>query len=214
MGIDQDVGRCAELAEHAQDFLDVSALLRPGEQLAVGVGSRSAFAEGVVALGIHAVVARDAGYVLAPFMHVLAAFQHDGPPAQFDEAQGGKQSARAGTYHNDARGLAHVGVDHRLEVESGRHLVDVEVEAQVDVDGALAGVDASAADAQGLDGARIDGQFGRGLADELPFVGRYVGRDPQVELLLHDGLLRVGKGLSGDPAAKQRGTVVVGVGAG
>lgn len=40
-------------------------------------------------------LARDAGNVAAPFVYVFSAFEHDGAQAQFDEAQGGEQSARS-----------------------------------------------------------------------------------------------------------------------
>ena len=78
MGIDENVGRRTKLTEHAEDFLNIAALLRTGIELSVGISSGTAFAKRVVAFGIYLMLARNKGDVLAAFVYVLSAFQHNG----------------------------------------------------------------------------------------------------------------------------------------
>ena len=57
MSVDENVGGGTKLAKDAQNFLYIASFLRAREEFSVGIGSRAALAEGVVALRIHAVFA-------------------------------------------------------------------------------------------------------------------------------------------------------------
>ena len=129
-------------------------------------------------------------------MHILSALQHHGTPAKFYQAEGRKQSAGACSHHNHPWGFAHVGIAHGFELLPGGHFVDVEQQAQVDVNAALAGVNAAAHYAQGLDGAGVNGQFLRSHTCQLLLIGCLVGQYAEVQLLLHEasGVRLVGGG--------------------
>ena len=176
VSVGQNGGRSAELAEHAQNFLYIAALLRSRVEFAVGVGSRAALAEGVVALGVDGVAARNLRYVLAALVHILATFQHHGAAAQFDEAQRCKQAARPCAHHHHPRCALHVGVVHGFVVECRSVFVDKHLEREVDKHLPLAGVDAAASQAQVADGAALHAQRLSHVPAQLPVVGGHVGR--------------------------------------
>ncbi len=98
--------RVHEPAQHVarERVLDVR------RELAVRERAGAALAEAVVAFAIHLLGLRDAGKGFLAFTHVLSTFQDDGAIAQFDESQGGKESARSLSHHDDSRLGAHIRV--------------------------------------------------------------------------------------------------------
>ena len=145
MGVAEDVAGRSVLTEDAEDAVHVAALLRPRIEFAVRESPCAAFAKGIVALAVHYVFARDAGDVLAAFVDILAALKHDGAPAVLNQAQGCKQSARACADHNGRAAVRHVGIDDGREIQFGRLFAHIDIERQVDEDGALPCVNATAA---------------------------------------------------------------------
>ena len=57
MGVTKDVGVGTMLAKHAKNAVNVSAFFGTRVEFAVGIGSSAAFAKGIVALGVYAVIA-------------------------------------------------------------------------------------------------------------------------------------------------------------
>ena len=140
--------------------------------LAVGVGSRAAFAEAVVRLGVHGLCAADLGQVFLALAHVLAALHHHGAQAQLDEAQGGKEAAGTGTHDDDLRASFHVGVVRMLVFVVLGHFVDVGPHGEVHEDRPLAGVDAPLQDAGGVEGSLVKAF----LAYEIGFQSLFFSR--------------------------------------
>ena len=127
-------------------------------------------------------LARYEGNVLAALVHIFAALKHHGTLAKLYQTQGGKESARTGTYHHHTGGTAHILVADGLEVELGRHFVDVGLDGEVDKYGALAGIDAALAYAQGIDGTHIYAALLRYVLLECLLVIGYVGRHTQCDV--------------------------------
>ena len=95
--------------------------------------------------------ARNLGDILSAFMNILASFQHDRANTQFNQSKGGKQTSRAGTYHNSSWFVAHI-----LIVDGSEHIIswlfiDVNSQREVDIDGTLSGIDTPLEDADMVD---------------------------------------------------------------
>ena len=101
MGITEYIHRCAVLAEHIPNFINIAALLAAGVELAVGVGSRPTLAKAVVALGIDFLCLGDKGQVALAGMDILATLDNDRAETMLNETEGCEQSARslANNYH-------------------------------------------------------------------------------------------------------------------
>ena len=187
MCVGQNVLLGPMLHEDAQDAVGISALLTACEELAVAVGTRSALAKGVVALGIHALFHTYARHILLPFPHVLASLDDHRVQSQFDEAQRRKESARAGTHHQHAPGLAHVVVfDGGEECLLGL-LVKVCTHGQIDIHGALPRVDAPPQHPYGL---WFDAPVALQKSDDALLVIGILGQYSQIEFLCHNVEMR------------------------
>ena len=127
-------------------------------------------------------LARYEGYVLAALVHIFATLKHHGTLAKLYQTQGCKESARTGTYHHHTGGAAHILIADGLEVELGRHFVDVSLDGEVDKNSALAGIDAALAYAQGIDGTHIYAALLRYELLECLLVIGYVGRHTQCDV--------------------------------
>lgn len=150
MCVHQYVGVGAVLHEDAEHLLAVAALLAARVELTVAVGPCPTLAEGVVALGVHALLGAYAGQVLLAFAHVLAAFHHYGAQPQLYQTEGGKEASRACSHDDDGATLAHVGVmDGREELPPGL-LAHEGAHCEVDVNCPLPGVYAAAEHLHGI----------------------------------------------------------------
>ena len=101
VGISQDVGGCPMLTEDVEYLLYGATLLGARIELAVRVGSCPTLAKAVVALGIDLLRLRDLRQVALPFMHILAALQHDGAQSELYQSQGSKQPTGACSHDDD-----------------------------------------------------------------------------------------------------------------
>ena len=147
MGIGQDGRRGTMLTEHVQNLLYRAALLGTGVQLAVAISTCPTLAEAVVALGVHLLRLRDLRQVFLALVNILATLQHNGAKAQLYQPEGSKQSTGTCPHDDDLRTVRHVGIDRRHILVLLGLFVDVGTHLQVDIDGALAGIDAAAQDA-------------------------------------------------------------------
>ena len=163
------------LAEDVEYLVHIAALLAAGIELAVGVGTRAAFAEAVVRLGIHGLRAADLGQVFLALAHVLAALHHHGAQAQLDEAQGGEEASGAGPHDDDLRAAFHVGIVRVLVFVVAGHFIDVGPHGEVHEDRPLAGIDAPLQDAGGVEGSLVKAFLAYKIGFQLLFVGGYLG---------------------------------------
>ena len=140
MRLVEDLGRGAVKDERPERLVVVAALLAAREELAVGKGSRAALAEGVVRVGGNGAVAVDLRDVALARRDVAAALQHDGPEAQLNQPQCGKEPRRTRSDNNDLRTSRDLGI---IEMHGcGQRLaIDIDLECQIDLDLPLAGVD-------------------------------------------------------------------------
>ena len=137
-------------AENFERLAVVAAFFRAREELAVGIGARSAFAESVVRFRIYRAVAVDPGDVPFARRDVSSAFEYDRAQAAFDQPQRGEQSGRPRSDADDRRATPDLRI---IEAHRRRSLfsVDIDLYAEVDADLAAARVDRTANDAYQCD---------------------------------------------------------------
>ena len=127
----------------------------------------------------------DTGDVHFSFTDILSSFYYDGAEAKFYQAQGRKQSARTGTHHDDLGLSFHIVIYGACELLVLWKFVDVKPYLQIDVDGALTGIDASFQHTNRLDGTCIDSLV---LTDEqldALLIGRLFGQNSDLIFLYH-----------------------------
>ncbi|CDB09426.1 putative uncharacterized protein [Bacteroides sp. CAG:633] len=163
------------LAEDVKYLVHIAALLATGVQLAVGVGSCATFAEAVVRLRVYRLRAAYLGKVFFAFAYVLAALYHNGAQSQFDEAQGGEESAGAGTYDDDLGATFYIVVYGVLVFVVFGHFVDVGTYGEVDKHCPLAGIDAPLQDTGGVEGFLVKAFLVYEVGFQLLFVSGYFG---------------------------------------
>lgn len=87
--------------------------------------------------------------------HILAALNQHRPHPEFDEAKGGKKTRRSGTHHDGRTRITHIGIGDALVSQRRRRFVDPHFDGEIDVDGALARINATADNACGADFIRL-----------------------------------------------------------
>ena len=130
----------------------------------------------------------DTSNVLATRMHITPTLQNDGAFAQLNQAPGSKPSAGTGTHNDDRSGIVHLAIGHRLESRTG-FLAHEDHKGEIDIDGALASINASFQYPDCLDGPCINSLV---LTDEqfdVLFVGCLLGQNSYLVFLNHN-LLR------------------------
>ena len=173
------------LTKHTQDFLHIATLLRPRVEFSVRVSTGSAFAKGIIALGVHHMLTGNTSNILATRMHVTPSLQHDGAFAQLYQAQSSKQSAGTGTHNDDRSGIVHLAISHRLECGT-RLLSHINHKGKIDIDGALASINAATTHLHGADGTHVKPQFASHMLLEfLGLVGHF-GHYAYVDFFLHN----------------------------
>ena len=185
MGIRQNGCTGSMLTEHIQNLVHTAAFLASGVEFAVGIGTGSSFSETVIALGIYLMLARDAGQIQFPVAHILSTLHHDWAIAQLYQTQGRKKSSGTGTHHNHTATTFHILIFRRHISLIRRLLVDVNPHLQVNVDGALTGINAFLQNAHPLDGAFIESFLaGHKAAHGLLVIG-LLGQSPQLKFMYH-----------------------------
>ena len=134
MGIGEDGGRCAMLAEDIENLVDRSAFLAARIELSVRISTGSALSEAVIRLRVYRLRFLYRGYVRFSVAYVLSTFEDYGTQPQLYEFQGGEQSGRAFTYHDDSRAVAHILVFGLHESVILWKLIDVDADFQVYID--------------------------------------------------------------------------------
>src|SRR5690606_20981432 len=102
--LDQNRLRRAMSGEDFEHVAHVPSFVRPRAQLADTTGSRAAFTEAVVAVGVHGVLARQALEISTTGMNGFAPVEHDAGdtlPGEFVRAE---HAARAVPHDQDACG--------------------------------------------------------------------------------------------------------------
>ena len=143
MGIGENGRAGTMLHEYLQDAVGIAALFTTRIKLSVAIGPCPTLAEAIVALGVNTLLRTDARNVLLSLAHIFSSFHNDRLEAQLDKAQGCEQSARSGTYNDNRRTVADIAIDIGLKVHQRRFLSNICPNGQVDVDGALTGIDAA-----------------------------------------------------------------------
>ena len=174
MGVGENVGGGAVLAEDAEDARHVAALLGTSVELTVGEGPGPAFAEGIVALGIDTARTGDGGNVLLTAVDIASALEHHGAHAEFDESQGGKESCGACADHDGLRRLRDIAIANGGIGEFGGLFAHPNLHAEIDHHVALARVDAAAHNAHLRDLTGGDAEiFGHRTAQACRIVSHF-----------------------------------------
>ena len=97
MRLHQNRGVCAEVHQPLQGATDVTALVASRVQLAIAVGTGSAFSKAVIRIGIHQVIPGDFHQIPAALAYRLTAFKNHRPAALANECEGSKQPGRTRT---------------------------------------------------------------------------------------------------------------------
>ena len=157
VGVGEDGGGGAMLAEHIQYFVDTAPFFGASIEFSVGIGARSPLAETVVALRVHLLCAGDGSEVFFAFSHILTPFDDDGAQVEFDKTQCGEEATRSSSHHDDSGTLRHITIMRDGKGLVGRHLVDIDPHSEIDHDIALARIDTSLEHPHMADGAGVDG---------------------------------------------------------
>ena len=184
MGVDSDLLRCAMVTEDVKHLAEVAALGAAREELAVRKGARPTLAESVVGIGIEALVAAEGGQVALAGAHVLAALEHHRAQSQLYQAQGRKQTARAGSHHHHAPAAVNGPVAQRRRLH-GRLLAHPDAILQLHEYLALAGIDRPAQQAHHIHIGHIHTGGCRSGTPAALLVVSLFGRQAQKNLLVH-----------------------------
>ena len=131
------------LAEHIEDFLNVSALLASGVQFAVGVCTGASLSETVVRFAVYRLLSRYLGYINPAFVHILSSFHDDRLHPKFDEPESREQSAGAGSDDDNLRTALHVAVFRSDEIFILRFFINIYSDLEIDINSTLTCVYAS-----------------------------------------------------------------------
>ena len=88
MGVEQYLVGGAVHVEYFEHLAVIAALLRPGEQLAVGECAGSALSETVVGVFVEPQITVEGGYVAFALGHLLASLHYYGVQASLYQTQG------------------------------------------------------------------------------------------------------------------------------
>ena len=143
MSIGKDACACSVLTEHVEYLLYIAALLASCVKFSVRESTCTSFAKGIVGLGIDDVASAYLGYVLSAFVYRLAALHYYRANAEFYKFQCSKQATRTCTHYHCLRATFHILILSVLILIVLRLFVDIHPHLQIDVDGALASIDAS-----------------------------------------------------------------------
>lgn len=139
MGLEEDFGVGTVEDQRLERLVVVAAFLAAGEELAIGEGAGTPFAEGVVRFGVDGSVAVDLGDVAFAGRDVASALEDDGPQPQLDQVQRREQTGGSRS-DDDHLGAA---LDQRI-IEMDRFgagfAIDIDFERKVDLDLPLAGI--------------------------------------------------------------------------
>ena len=80
-------------------------------------------------------------------MYVFSTLKHNGTKAEFDETEGCEESGRTGADNDGLLATRDIGIFNGREVGLRRRFVDIDINSEVDINGALTRVDAAATDA-------------------------------------------------------------------
>ena len=153
MGIGENGRAGTVLHKNLQDAVGIAALFTTRIELSIAVSSCPTLAKAVVALGVNTLLGADARNVLLSLAHILSPLYDNWLETQLDKAQGCEQSTRSGTYDDNRRTVADIAIDVGFKVLKRWFLTNVCPNGQVDVDGALTGIDAATknTDSLGID---------------------------------------------------------------
>ena len=150
MNINENTLPGTELAKDIQHLIGVAALLAAGEQLAIRIGSCPTLAKTVVTLRIHALLMGDACQVFLTLTHILSPLYHDGTQPQLNELQGSEEAGWPCTDNDDRRATRHIRVIYGGKEFIGGQLVDIDAYGKINVNLALACINAAFQNAEML----------------------------------------------------------------
>jgi hypothetical protein len=150
MGVVQDSGTGAVLAEDVQYFFYGTPLFASGVQFPVRISPGASFAEAVVGFGVDLLFAGDEGDVFFAFANVPSPFYDDGFSAQFYQAKGSEESCRPGANDYDGRSVGYVFVFDVSVCLTVRLFVDEYAHLQVDINCSLSRINGTFDDSDGL----------------------------------------------------------------
>lgn len=183
VSVHQDISGRAVLAEYAQHFVHGASLLAAGEKLAVAIGSCTAFAEAVVALGVNALLTGDSCHVALALPDVLSTLQHYRAQTELNKMERRKETARACSDYDNLWAPCHVGVADGGDVGRRCWLVHISLYGEVDDDVALSSINGAMANAEIHQPADIYGKLVRHVFTQYGSLKGYVGRYAELKLL-------------------------------
>ena len=158
MGINQNGCGGTVLTEHIKYFVDIATLLAARKQLAIRVSASSAFTKTIVGLFIHLLGLGNECHIALTVMDILSTLKHNRLIPKFYQSQSSKQAAGALSYHEHLRLVIYLGIDGALEV-TGRKLIDVDSDREVDEYITLTGIYRPFDNARGRNLRHIDALF-------------------------------------------------------
>ena len=186
MGGIEDARVGPKLAQAFEHTLHIAALFGTREELAIGKGACSTFAETIVRIRIDALFAGDQSHVATTVVHVAPSFEQDGTNAPFDEPKGREKPARSRSHHDGLRGIGRkFPIVHGGESLLRWNLVDVEIQVELHHHLTLACVDAGVLRAQSPQLLPADGELPADLCLQLFGIAPHLRQDTDSDILYH-----------------------------
>ena len=123
-------------------------------------------------------------------MHILTTLQNDGAQSEFDETQGGKQSARASTNDNDLWAVTDIRIFRMLVFIVCGLFINKHPHLQIHKDSALAGIDATTKDTHSRHRAYIKAIFVSQPRAQRLFIGSHLWLYPNLIFVGHSSVLK------------------------
>ncbi len=169
------------LTEDAEDALHVATLFRACIEFAIREGSCPTLSEGIVALAVNDVIARDGCEVFFASIYVASALKDDGANAKFYESEGCKESARSCSDNNGLWGGTDIAIVDALERQCGGVFVDKDLKGEIDHHLSLSRINAALHSADGMNLLRVDSKTLGNICTEVGSIIGYLRENTELE---------------------------------
>ena len=169
------------LTEDAEDALHVATLFRACIEFAIREGSCPTLSEGIVALAVDDVIARDGSEVFFASIYVASALKDDGADAEFYESEGCKESARSCSDNNGLWGGTDIAIVDALEGQCGGVFVDKDLKGEIDHHLSLSRINAALHSADGMNLLRVDSKTLGNICTEVGSIIGYLRENTELE---------------------------------
>jgi hypothetical protein len=162
--------------EYFQDAPDAAPFVGAGVEFSVGIGSRTAFTEAVIRVGVDNVLLVDGRQIAPPRPYVFASFQDNGFETQLAKAQSRKGSGRAAANNDHDWPLADIDQWFSVLNDVSRRFIHKNLDLHIHLDMLAPSVDGLAGFAENDFLALTYSKIGKNVFPKVLFFHRHFGR--------------------------------------